>query len=380
MVVGEVHTGPVELRGRRPGRHRRARAGVPGRPRLVAADGAAAARPRPDGRRARRRTAGVPAANHPRSRVEPATTTVLRERRHGARPRATASLRTRHRGPGAVALDGVGTARRCRSWTAPPPGSWLRRATPWSEEREHDPAYLPPRSGRAAPRAAEADLARRRRGGRDARRPGRGRRSRTARVTAGQALGVLEAMKMEVVARGAVPSGAWRWPAPLPGTQVAARCCSVMEVGWMPDQRPWSGHARPPVVATSGLPDRVQPSTRWARATGCRTRRRRPTAVKIDLVERLLDAGLPPWRPRACVHPRWCPQLADAAEELARWRIGSATAPATCRCSCRTSGSRARLRPRGVRIAVFASATDSFARRNLNRSAGRAVLRCSSRS
>ena len=38
-----------------------------------------------------------------------------------------------------------------------------------------------------------------------------------------------------------------------------------------------------------------------------------PTAVKVDLVERLLDSGLPYVKATSLVHPRWVPQLADAA-------------------------------------------------------------------
>ena len=54
-------------------------------------------------------------------------------------------------------------------------------------------------------------------------------------------------------------------------------------------------------------------STRSARATACRTRRRwsRPTSRRSSS-RRLLDAGLPIVEATSFVHPKWVPQLADA--------------------------------------------------------------------
>ena len=42
-----------------------------------------------------------------------------------------------------------------------------------------------------------------------------------------------------------------------------------------------------------------------------------PAAVKIELIERLADAGLPVVEATSFVNPKWVPQLADAAEVLA---------------------------------------------------------------
>ena len=42
-----------------------------------------------------------------------------------------------------------------------------------------------------------------------------------------------------------------------------------------------------------------------------------PTAVKIELIDRLADAGLPVIEATAFVSPKWVPQMADNAEVMA---------------------------------------------------------------
>ncbi|GAB3261830.1 hydroxymethylglutaryl-CoA lyase [Alteromonas gracilis] len=87
-----------------------------------------------------------------------------------------------------------------------------------------------------------------------------------------------------------------------------------------------------------------------------------PTAAKVEFVERLVAAGLPIVESTSFVHPRWVPQLADAAEVVAA-----------------VGGRHPVLVPneRGLdralelgceHIAIFGSATETFAQRNLNRS------------
>lgn len=41
-----------------------------------------------------------------------------------------------------------------------------------------------------------------------------------------------------------------------------------------------------------------------------------PTSVKVELINRLADAGLPVVEATSFVSPKWVPQLADAAEVL----------------------------------------------------------------
>ncbi|GAB2479521.1 hydroxymethylglutaryl-CoA lyase [Promicromonospora xylanilytica] len=94
-----------------------------------------------------------------------------------------------------------------------------------------------------------------------------------------------------------------------------------------------------------------------------------PAAVKVGLVERLLDAGLPYVEATSLVHPRWVPQLADAEEVLAALvdRLGDRARDLPVLVPNERGLDRAQ--DLGLRhVAIFASATDTFARRNLNRS------------
>ena len=89
-----------------------------------------------------------------------------------------------------------------------------------------------------------------------------------------------------------------------------------------------------------------------------------PVEVKAELVERLHAAGLPVVEATSMVHPRWVPQLADAEELLGRLDHVE-------RMPVLVPNERGleRALAAGVRhIAVFGSATETFARRNLNRS------------
>jgi len=90
-----------------------------------------------------------------------------------------------------------------------------------------------------------------------------------------------------------------------------------------------------------------------------------PAAVKVELVERLATAGLPAIEATSFVRPEWVPQLADADEVARSLAYGGPTRyPALVP---NEAGLR-RAIDAGVReIAVFGSATESFSRRNLNR-------------
>ena len=89
-----------------------------------------------------------------------------------------------------------------------------------------------------------------------------------------------------------------------------------------------------------------------------------PVEVKAELIERLHAAGLPVVEATSMVHPRWVPQLADAEELLGRLDHVE-------RMPVLVPNERGleRALAAGVRhIAVFGSATETFAQRNLNRS------------
>ncbi|MFC8569374.1 hydroxymethylglutaryl-CoA lyase [Streptomyces sp. NPDC057245] len=90
-----------------------------------------------------------------------------------------------------------------------------------------------------------------------------------------------------------------------------------------------------------------------------------PTDVKAEFVERLVDAGHRVVETTSLVHPRWVPQLADAEDLLRR----VARRPGV-RYPVLVPNRRGldRALDLGVEdIAVFGSATESFAKANLNR-------------
>ncbi len=96
-----------------------------------------------------------------------------------------------------------------------------------------------------------------------------------------------------------------------------------------------------------------------------------PVETKAAFVRRLVAAGLPVIEATSFVHPRWVPQLGDAEELLdllADVRdVGSGGTPMPVLVPNERGLERAL--DKGVRhIAIFGSATDTFARRNLNRS------------
>ncbi|MST32654.1 hydroxymethylglutaryl-CoA lyase [Acidimicrobiaceae bacterium USS-CC1] len=90
-----------------------------------------------------------------------------------------------------------------------------------------------------------------------------------------------------------------------------------------------------------------------------------PTEVKAELVRRLVAAGLRTVEVTSFVSPRWVPQLADAAELFTRLeQRPDVRYPVLVP----NLAGLDRARAVGVRdVAVFASATETFARRNLNR-------------
>jgi hydroxymethylglutaryl-CoA lyase len=91
-----------------------------------------------------------------------------------------------------------------------------------------------------------------------------------------------------------------------------------------------------------------------------------PVAVKLEFLDRLADAGLTTIEATSFVHPKWVPQLADAAELLAGLSMRDGV-----RYPVLVPNERGlnRALAAGVRhIAIFGSATETFAKRNLNRS------------
>jgi hydroxymethylglutaryl-CoA lyase len=90
------------------------------------------------------------------------------------------------------------------------------------------------------------------------------------------------------------------------------------------------------------------------------------TADKIEFVNRLGEAKLPVIEVSAFVSPKWVPQMADAADVFA----GITRVPGT-RYTALVPNLEGLARAVGAgvsEVAVFASATETFSRRNINRS------------
>ncbi|WP_323985301.1 hydroxymethylglutaryl-CoA lyase [Prauserella sediminis] len=91
-----------------------------------------------------------------------------------------------------------------------------------------------------------------------------------------------------------------------------------------------------------------------------------PVEIKAEFVARLVDAGHRVVETTSFVHPKWVPQLADAEELLSQVeRVSGVRYPVLVP----NEHGLERALARDVRdIAIFASATETFAQRNLNRS------------
>ena len=91
-----------------------------------------------------------------------------------------------------------------------------------------------------------------------------------------------------------------------------------------------------------------------------------PVEVKAEFLARLAGTGLRTLEATSFVHPTWVPQLADAADLLARLtRVPGVDYPVLVP---NERGLDRALESGAEHVAVFASATETFAQRNLNRS------------
>jgi hydroxymethylglutaryl-CoA lyase len=91
-----------------------------------------------------------------------------------------------------------------------------------------------------------------------------------------------------------------------------------------------------------------------------------PAEVKATLVDRLAAAGLPVVEATSFVNPSWVPQLADAEQVMARiTRRPGVRFPVLVP---NLAGLERAMASGVTDVCVFASATETFARRNLNRS------------
>ena len=89
-----------------------------------------------------------------------------------------------------------------------------------------------------------------------------------------------------------------------------------------------------------------------------------PTEIKVQLIERLAEAGLPAVEATAFVSPKWVPQMADHTEVLERIRRKPGVdypvlAP-------NLKGFEAARAAGATEVAIFGAASEAFSRRNIN--------------
>ncbi len=124
---------------------------------------------------------------------------------------------------------------------------------------------------------------------------------------------------------------------------------------------------QPTVVRRAGLPERVTVYEVGPRDGLQNETAILPVQVKAEFVHRLLGAGLPVVEATSFVHPRWVPQLADAEELVGLLAGPMAERAADLPVLVPNERGLDRAVEAGVQhVAVFGSATESFARRNLN--------------
>ena len=89
-----------------------------------------------------------------------------------------------------------------------------------------------------------------------------------------------------------------------------------------------------------------------------------PTDVKVALIEGLADAGFTAVEATSFVSPKWVPQLADAAEVMARIRRKPGVRYPVL--TPNMKGFAAALVSKADEVAVFVAASETFSRKNIN--------------
>ncbi|WP_434589791.1 hydroxymethylglutaryl-CoA lyase [Streptomyces sp. A5-4] len=120
----------------------------------------------------------------------------------------------------------------------------------------------------------------------------------------------------------------------------------------------------PMVVPVDGLPPRVRIHEVGPRDGLQNEKTVVPTEVKAEFIHRLATAGLTTVEATSFVHPKWVPQLADAEQLFPMLADLDVELPVLVP---NERGLDRALALGARRIAVFASATETFASRNLNR-------------
>jgi hydroxymethylglutaryl-CoA lyase len=89
-----------------------------------------------------------------------------------------------------------------------------------------------------------------------------------------------------------------------------------------------------------------------------------PTEVKLELIQRLADCGLPAVEATAFVSPKWIPQMADHTQVLARIRRKPGVAYPVL--TPNLKGYEAARAAGATEVAVFGAASEAFSKKNIN--------------
>jgi isopropylmalate/homocitrate/citramalate synthase len=89
-----------------------------------------------------------------------------------------------------------------------------------------------------------------------------------------------------------------------------------------------------------------------------------PAATKVELIDRLSDAGLPAIESASFVSPKWVPQMADAGEVMTRIRRKPGVRYPVLVPNMK--GFEAALAAGVDEVAVFAAASEAFSQKNIN--------------
>src|SRR5512134_2884789 len=119
-----------------------------------------------------------------------------------------------------------------------------------------------------------------------------------------------------------------------------------------------------PATKTRSVPDFVRLVEVGPRDGLQNERGELPTAVKLELIERLADAGLAAVEATAFVSPKWVPQMADHTEVLERIRRKPGVSYPVL--TPNLKGFEAAHAAGATEVAIFGAASEAFSRKNIN--------------
>ncbi|CAM9705303.1 unnamed protein product [Lampetra planeri] len=126
-------------------------------------------------------------------------------------------------------------------------------------------------------------------------------------------------------------------------------------------------------VAISGLPNRVKIVEVGPRDGLQNEKTVVPTAVKIELIERLAEAGCPVVEATSFVSPKWVPQMADHVEVMTGIRkLPGVSYPVL---TPNLKGFQAAVKAGATEVAIFGAASESFSQKNINCSIAESLQR-----